>query len=460
VRLLVVATLLSLAACGDGGGPPHTHPLWADGAVLRDDQGRVAVLRGINARVDGVFDVSFTDGRAPVETVPKLTAADCTRMRQLGFDLIRLLINWSGVEPTMDHYDDAYLAKVDAAVQCAAGAGMLVVLDLHQDAYSKEIGEDGAPLWAIQPPPTMLLGGPLDDLAARTTSMQTQAAYETFFTIGDASGLQARFDTMLGHVAARWADDPAVVGVEIYNEPFTGLDELAAFHPGAARAIRAAAPDKLAFFEPPKVRNILDAVAKSPTPFAVDGAVYSPHIYTSVDLKGFDPGLLEPSVTHAQLEAKAWKTPMFIGEFAVGPDDDAGHALWTQTEYQLHDRALASNAYWLWKEQSQGSWGLFDHDALTDAWTERPAVIRWVSRVHAARIAGTPTMVESSVAGDSIHIEIAAGSATRAPNVIYVPERMASAFHARCDGADVAATRDPASGLIEVACGGVLDVGP
>src|SRR5262249_58594884 len=85
VRSLVVATLLSLAACGDGGGPPHTHPLWADGDVLRDDLGRVALLRGINARVDGVFDVTFTDGPMPVEPVPALTAAACTRMRQLGF---------------------------------------------------------------------------------------------------------------------------------------------------------------------------------------------------------------------------------------------------------------------------------------------------------------------------------------------------------------------------------------
>jgi len=57
-------------------------------------------------------------------------------------------------------------------------------------------------------------------------------------------------------------------------------------------------------------------------------------------------------------------------------------------EAELHDKYLASDAFWLWKEDSQGAWGLFDHDATTDAFTERPQVVAWLSRVHAARIAG------------------------------------------------------------------------
>ena len=84
-------------------------------------------------------------------------------------------------------------------------------------------------------------------------------------------------------------------------------------------------------------------------------------------------------------------------------------------------------------------------------------MIAWVSRIHAARVAGTPVRVESSAAGDALTVEIAAGSATDAPHQIYVPERFASAT-ATCDGATVATTRDPATGIIEVPCRGVLDV--
>ena len=133
LRALFVMSLL--ASCGET-APPRTHPLWSDGTHLRDADGRTAILRGINARVDGVFDVSFADGRNALEPIPALTAADCTRMRALGLDLLRLPINWSGVEPIDGQFDDAYLARVDAAVQCAAAAGLLVVIDLHQDGYS------------------------------------------------------------------------------------------------------------------------------------------------------------------------------------------------------------------------------------------------------------------------------------------------------------------------------------
>ena len=67
------------------------------------------------------------------------------------------------------------------------------MIDLHEDAYSKEIGEDGAPLWAIQPPPTELLQGPLDDLGSRRTSAQVTAAFDTFFDRADPAGVRAQF---------------------------------------------------------------------------------------------------------------------------------------------------------------------------------------------------------------------------------------------------------------------------
>ncbi|HEY5921166.1 MAG TPA: cellulase family glycosylhydrolase [Kofleriaceae bacterium] len=457
--------LVVLAACS-GDEPPKTTPLWSDGTHLRDAEGRVALLRGINARVEGVFDVTFADGRTPLEPIPPLTHADCTRMRELGFDLLRLPINWSGIEPSRGSYDESYLQRVDAAIDCAGDAGLYVIVDLHQDAYSKEIGEDGAPLWAIEPPPEQLLQGPLTDLGARRVSPQVQAAFRTFFATDDASGLQAAFADMLTHVAARWARHPAVIGFELFNEPDTGSAELDAFHAHTAEAVRAAAPDKLVFFEPPALRNFTDFIPKPMRPFATSGAVYSPHIYTFVfypDQTRFQtatPDQLEPSVQAARDEATAWKTPLFIGEFGVGPNDDAQHALWMHTQAQLHARYFASNAFWLWKEQSQGSWGLFAYDATTATWTERPHVIAWVSRVHVARIAGTPVSLEASVDGSAITLELAPGSASEAPHLIYIPERYASSTQISCDGAAVAAQRDPATGLVAIVCRGVLEVGP
>jgi len=448
-----------VAACGSDA--PTTTPLSSDGTHLRDEQGRIALLHGVNARIAGVFDVTFDDGRTALEPIPALTDDDCSRMRALGFDFLRLPINWSGIEPVEGTYDEGYLANVDGAVQCAARAGIVVMIDLHEDAYSKEIGEDGAPLWAIQPAPTQLLQGPLDDLGERRTSAQVTAAFNTFFDRADLAGVRAKFLAMLDRVATRWADDPAVIGFELFNEPPVGDTLVTPFSIEAAARVRTAAPHKLVMFEPSATRNLFDFAPKSMVAFPTRDAVYAPHIYTYVfqsdptQLVNLTADALEPSVQAARAEATAWNTPLMIGEYGIGPDQ-ANADLWMGVQQTLHDRYFASDAFWVWKEESQASWGLYDHNA-DDTWTERPRIVAWVSRIHAARIAGTVTANEYDYTTGALHLEAYGGSA---PHEIYIPERSATTFAATCDGAALSATRDAATGLVALTCDGMLDVTP
>jgi endoglycosylceramidase len=458
MRTLLCLTLTTFFACG-GDSEPVFSPLHSDGTHLRDDQGRVVLLRGVNARVEGVFDVTFDDGRVALQEIPALGPADCARMRQMGLNLLRLPINWSGVEPEPGAYDDAYLDRVAEVVQCAADAGVFVIVDLHQDAYSKHIGEDGAPLWAIVPEPEMLLEGPLDDLDERRTSRQVMAAFDSFFHPADAHGLQAAFIDMLEVVARRFADHPMVIGFEIFNEPVAGADVLYPFQFAAAEALRRAAPDKLVFFEPPAVRNLLDFQPLSSEPFPVPGAVYSPHVYTLVMFDMTD-GLatmtkddLRPSIDNARAEATAWRTPLFIGEFGIGPDMTNAD-LWMRWQSELHDEYFAANAFWLWKEVSQGHWGV--HDRVDGVWVERPQVVRWLSRVYPQRIAGTPVSLTYDGERDHMHLVTDADG----PHEVYVSEALADDFAVRCNGDALAPARDPATGLIEVRCTGALEVGP
>ena len=48
-------------------------------------------------------------------------------------------------------------------------------------------------------------------------------------TEGNVEGLQAAFNDMLEVVATRWADEPAVIGFELFNEPTVGEDDVDAF---------------------------------------------------------------------------------------------------------------------------------------------------------------------------------------------------------------------------------------
>lgn len=118
-----------------------------DGRIM-DEFGRNLVFRGMNARVQGLFD-----GSAEWETAPAVyDESDAWTLANLGFNLLRLAINWSGLEPEEGNFSETYLQLMDQVVSMSVAAGVYVLIDFHQDKYSKFIGEDGAPRWAIIPP--------------------------------------------------------------------------------------------------------------------------------------------------------------------------------------------------------------------------------------------------------------------------------------------------------------------
>jgi endoglycosylceramidase len=465
------ASTTSTGSGGHGGaapsGPPCSEPRFAAGRLsvqcqqLVDAEGRVVFLHGVNARVEGIFDVTFTDGRLPLETIPAFAAEDAARMRSMGFNAVRLPIHWSALEPQDGGgFDEAYVDRVAAAVALMKAAGLGVLVDFHQDAYSKEIGEDGAPLWAIRPPPTELLGGPLTDLDKRRTSPQVLQAFSTFF--GDeGADLRTRFAAAVAHVAQRFATEPAVIGIELYNEPLPDDDpQLDRLHDEVLTALRQVDAGQLAFFEPSVLRNFSDhgpPADRQPWP----GTVYAPHVYT-LSFTGTDAqhqamtkDTLQLSNKSAANEARSWKAPLAITEFGYAPDgiqSDRYHA-W-QTEWQ--DEYQASAFFWLWKEQSQGSWGLFDHDDATGTWTERDHVRKALARVAPEAVAGWPTHFGYDRAARRFQLDFTGDPAITAPSRLQVPAPadFAATFTVTCDGATISAARDPATGVVEVPCGG------
>ena len=422
--------------------------------TLVDRDGREVRLHGVNARVAGVFDVALDGGRTPLEEIPAFGAADAARMRALGLDALRLPIQWSGVEPTeTGGFDDAYLSRVAAAVDVAHAAGLLVLVDFHQDAYSKEIGEDGAPYWAIVPPPPAKLGGPLTDLEARRLSKPVLDAFDTFFgPSADGVRLRARFAKMAAHVATRFADHPGVVGFELYNEPVATAPRLRVFHEEVLAAVRAAAPRKLVLFEPPAIRNLVDSAEIPDAPLGA-GTVYAPHIYTaafgSEEVRSaVTEGALRRSYEAARAEADAWQAPLVVTEIGFAPQHPrfAEYMGWHAT---LADELGASTFFWVWKEPSQGSWGLYAYDA-TGAETERPAVVAALSRVRVEATAGRVERIERP---DATTLRVTFRGLETTREHVLSAGALATLESATCDGADVALAAGP-FGTSTALCGG------
>src|SRR5206468_4997256 len=76
-----------------------------------------------NPRVEGVVTCRFDFGQ----------------MRGLGYDVVRLNLSWSLLEPRPGVVDAAYLDRIAQAVRWAKAAGIYVVLDMQEDAWSKYV---------------------------------------------------------------------------------------------------------------------------------------------------------------------------------------------------------------------------------------------------------------------------------------------------------------------------------
>ena len=73
------------------------------------------------------------------------------RLREWGFNLLRLVITWEAVEhegPKI--YDDEYLKFLRALALRAGELGFWIIVDPHQDCWSRWTGGDGAPGWTLE----------------------------------------------------------------------------------------------------------------------------------------------------------------------------------------------------------------------------------------------------------------------------------------------------------------------
>jgi hypothetical protein len=287
------------------------------------------------------------------------------------------------------------------------------------------------------------------------------AAFATFFGDEEPSPmLRARFTEAAVHVAQALRGDDTVVGIEIYNEPVANDVDTRRLNELVAAAVQGADASRLTFFEPPALpRNFTDRAALATSPFSVPGGVYAPHSYTlsfngsEEQRRSFTRETLRTSHVNAGREAASWGTPLVIGEWGYDPNGIRAEEYFTW-QVELMDEHAESWALWVWKERSQGSWGVHDYDATTDTWTERPIVVNAISRPRAERIAGWPRRFGFDATTGVLEVRFRGEDAVTAPSEIYLPERSPRSFEITCDGAVVSAERDPATGLLEVACNG------
>jgi hypothetical protein len=136
-----------------------------EGPWFKDELGRTVILRGVNlggsskvpSQPNGAThlrqdffnheDVSFVGRPFPLEEAEQ----HFHRLKTWGFTFIRLIVTWEAVEHAgPGRYDQAYLDYLRSIVEIAARYEINVLIDPHQDVWSRFSGGDGAPGWTFK----------------------------------------------------------------------------------------------------------------------------------------------------------------------------------------------------------------------------------------------------------------------------------------------------------------------
>jgi len=306
-------------------------------------------------------------------------------MRTLGFDVVRLLVHWSALEPRRGTFDTAYLDRIRQAVAWAREHGIYVVLDMHQDAWGKYIasppgetcapgfthqqGWDGAPQWA-----TLTDGLPTCRFQLREVAPAVGQAWTSFYA--DRDGIESELIATWARLARAFAADPTVAGYDLINEPNPGYGPLATdatalgvYYQRAIAAIRAAeraAPggvSHIAFFEPGVLWSAL-GTDTTPPPALVDdpNVVFAPHVYAG----SLSPTPVDQGFASADATAASYQTTVWSGEWGWFGDPTADEP--DIREYARQEDAHRwGGAWWDWKQACGDPHQFADGDATQPA---------------------------------------------------------------------------------------------
>ena len=503
-------TLQSPIVSGSGperGSATTPGPISAPGGpYLYDRQGRIVFFHGVNA----VYK------HPPYELFPapgkpwNFSAADASLMARLGFNVVRLGMTWSGLEPgTAGANDPAicgagtpadphqfnqavlnrYVARLLTTVNLLGRFHIRTILDMHQDVYNQMFDGEGAPAWAV-----CTDGVPNVDPPGRWSlnyaSKAAGIAFHHFWTNDVRGDLQGEYDRVWGDVARAFRGNPWILGYDPFNEPFsTSLvrfgDEhfdaqLECFYTGTAHigtplhgapalrcppadpvngvvpAILAADPTHLIFDEPDNY-----ASRGLPTylgPMNLHNLVFNVHIYCT----DRSPVTGNPNNVAgcARQDARSLgrrsedRPEMASGAQPGGPawfvsefGATSSPGLLASITTNLDARQLGWT-YWDWKYYADPTGSGAESLVMADGHLRSTA--RALSRTYPQAIAGVPVSFRFSPSTGVFHLAYVPDHRIHAPTLIFVPTEIhyPHGYCARTSGAAV--TSAPGSDLLQV----------
>lgn len=211
--ILCALPLLLATGCSNKERTLSMEQVYVSQRCFKDMSHRTLVFNGINhVQKDPKTNYLDDDDEATFK-----------RFRELGINCVRYGIHWDGLEPKPGKINEDYLKEIDKRVHWARVNDIYLILDMHQDLYSRKYG-NGAPLWATLDEGLSHVEGEVWS-DAYLMSPAVQKSFDNFWLnkpASDGVGIQDHYINVWQNVANRYADSVSVLGFDIMNEPFPG----------------------------------------------------------------------------------------------------------------------------------------------------------------------------------------------------------------------------------------------
>lgn len=500
----------SYSGASVSGAPAITGPIRSPGGpFLYDSHGRVVFLHGVDAVYKRKPFELYADPGKPWN----FSAADASLMARLGFDVVRLGMTWSGLEPgrakanspaicdpgkpTNPHQLsmtvlDRYLARLKQTVDLLGRYHIFTILDMHQDVYNQAFDGEGAPAWAVctshvpMADPPGRWSGEYSTSAART-------AFAHFWNNDVRGNLQGQYDHVWGYVAKTFRGNPWVIGYDPFNEPYsTSLvpyrgehfdAQLQCFYTGTkyiriklsnAPVLRCPPHDPASGVVPTILSNdpshlVFDEPDNYGTsgyvtflgPMRLRNLVYNVHMYCGAR-SSVTGNPTNVSLCAAQAARSLGKRYRDRPEMAS--QTQPGGPAWLVTEFgatssvpylasvtSLMDAEKVGWVYWSWKYYGDPTGSAAESLVRSDG--RLKATARVLSRTYPEAVAGRPISFDYSPGTDVFHLAYAPNHHIHAPTVVFVPTQIhyPRGYCAKVSGGRI--TSAPGSDLLDVTNG-------
>ncbi len=410
------------------------------GRWLVDNQGRVVIVHGLNL-------VYKRKPYVPPNSRTGFREADANWLARHGFNGARIGTLWAGLTPDAPgKADKTYLNRWQRVMDLLAERGIWMQLDAHQDQWHETYGGEGVPDWAMKRPapyhllPVVNLPFPLGYWTPETSTV-----FDEFWA--NERGLLDGWVAAWEVAARRWHDQPYLMGYDLLNEPWMGLEWASCLTAGcrlsyanelqpamekATRAIREIDAKNIVWWEPQQFAGgqKVDTFFTAMPGERQLGLSWHNYCFTvfleSQGVPGGIPGLDVDSCwdfsadrnEHALDQAARMNAVPMMSEWGATDNNKAIHI-----DAEVADDHLMGWTHWAYKfwndpTTADNAQGLFRDDREFS--TAKQGKLRELVRTYAQATAGTPLTMHFDTTNGAFDLTYRPDHRIAAPTEIFV----------------------------------------